>query len=119
MAKNGKSDDKCVDTVSDPLLEERRRVRLEHQLKLERQRIRHLRLAAELSADPKKARQKIAHARLMVELWARNKTCSPLYIRRWTELLALPPRVLARRMASFGDWEDALFQNTPWSAEWT
>ena len=104
---------------SGSLLEERRRVRLEHELKLERQRLRHLRLAAELTANPKKAGQKIAKAKRMVGLWARNKTCSPLYIRRWSELLALSPRELARRMATLGDWEDALFQNTPWSSEWT
>ena len=101
------------------LLEERRRARLEHQLKLERQRIRHLRLAAALAANPQKARRQMAAAKQVVALWARNKTCSPLYIRRWTELLALSPRELARRMTSLGAWEDALFQNTPWSSVWT
>ncbi|OGA03990.1 MAG: hypothetical protein A3H35_00975 [Betaproteobacteria bacterium RIFCSPLOWO2_02_FULL_62_17] len=111
-------------TAGDPgpgaaaILEERRRARLEHQLKLERQRVRHLRLAAELTANPKKARQQIAAAKNRVGLWARNRTCSPLYIKRWTELLALSPGELARRMASLGEWEDALFQNTPWSSEW-
>ncbi|MSQ50444.1 MAG: XRE family transcriptional regulator [Betaproteobacteria bacterium] len=100
-------------------MEARRRIRVEHQLKLERQRIRHLRLAVELTANPKKARQSIAAARTMVGIWAKNKTCSPHYINRWTELLSLSPGALAIGMTSLGDWEDALFQNTPWSSAWT
>lgn len=101
------------------LLDERRRVRMENQIKLDRQRIRHLRLAAELAGNPKIARRRIAQARSVVALWARSKTCSLYYIRRWSALLALPPRELAARMASLGEWEDALFQNTPWSSAWT
>lgn len=101
------------------VLAERRRARLNHQMKLEQQRIRHLRLAAGLASDPGKARSQIAAARRMVELWVRNKTCSPSYIKRWSELLALRPRELAARMASLGEWEDALFQNSPWSSAWT
>lgn len=105
--------------AADALLEERRRARLEHRLQLDQQRIRHLRLAAELGGDPIRARRRIAGAKRVVELWARNRTCSPFYIRRWSGLLALPPRELAGKMASLGEWEDALFQNTPWSSAWT
>ena len=105
--------------AADTLIEERRRVRLEHRQQLDQQRIRHLRLATELAGDPKRARRAIAGAKRVVELWARNKTCSPFYIRRWSSLLALPPRELAGKMASLGEWEDALFQNTPWSSAWT
>ena len=105
--------------AADALLEERRRARLEHQLRLDRQRIRHLRLAAELAGDPNRARHRIAAAKRVVELWARERTCSPFYIRRWSGLLALAPRKLARKMATLGEWEDALFQNTPWSSAWT
>jgi transcriptional regulator with XRE-family HTH domain len=105
--------------VADSALEDRRRVRLEQQARIERQRSRHLRLAVDLASDAASARNLIAKARDRVELWRRNKTCSPLYIKRWSEMLALPPGKLARRMASLGEWEDALFQNSPWSWAWT
>lgn len=105
--------------AADSMIEDRQRARLEHQAKLEQQRNRHLRLAVELANNPRHARDLIAKARSVVELWRRNRTCSPLYIKRWSALLALPPGQLARQMASLGDWEDALFQNTPWSWAWT
>jgi transcriptional regulator with XRE-family HTH domain len=93
--------------------------RLAHQARLHAQRERHLRLAVELATDPRAARGKIARARKVVELWRAKRTCSPHYVKRWTELLALPPSQLARRMASLAEWEDAMFQNTPWSWAWT
>ncbi|MFM9968848.1 MAG: helix-turn-helix domain-containing protein [Burkholderiales bacterium] len=105
--------------AADALIEERRRARLEHQGQLDQRRIRHLRLAAEFAGDPKQARRLIAGAKQVVKLWSRNKTCSPLYIRRWSCLLDLPPRELAVKMASLGEWEDAMFQNTPWNSAWT
>lgn len=93
--------------------------RMEHEARLHAQRERHLRLAVELAADARAARGKIARARKVVELWRGKRTCSPYYVRRWTELLALPPSQLARRMASLAEWEDAMFQNTPWSWAWS
>ncbi len=105
--------------AADTLLAERHRARLEHQLQLDRQRIRHLRLALELASAPQSARGRISAARRVVGLWAQNKTCSPFYIKRWSELLALPTRELAGKMTCLGEWEDALFQNTPWSSAWT
>lgn len=93
--------------------------RMAHRERLHAQRERHLRLAVELAADPRAARGKIARAKEVVELWHRNRSCSPHYIKRWTQLLALPPSQLARRLASLGEWEDAMFQNTPWSWAWT
>jgi transcriptional regulator with XRE-family HTH domain len=105
--------------TADSIIEDRRRARLEHHAKLEQQRNRHLRLAVELANNPRHARELIAKARGVAELWRRNRTCSPLYIKRWSALLALSPGELARQMASLGDWEDALFQNTPWSWAWT
>lgn len=92
--------------------------RMAHQARLHAQRERHLRLAVALAADPRAARGKIVRARNVVDLWRRNRSCSPQYIRRWTALLALPPAQLAQRMASLADWEDAMFQNTPWSWAW-
>jgi len=96
----------------------RKQARLELQSKLEQQRIRHLRLAIELVDDERAAPLMIAKARETVQLWRRNATCNPRYIERWSELLRLPPRKMAKAMASLGDWEDALFQNSPWSWAW-
>lgn len=105
--------------IPDSLVEERRRVRLEQEARVEHQRIRHLRLAVTLASNRAGARKLIARARQRVELWRSNKTCSAFYVKRWSALLALPPVELARAMACLGEWEDALFQNTPWSWVWT
>ncbi len=97
----------------------RRRARLELNSKVEKQRARHLRLAIELVDDEQAAPLMIAKARETVQLWRRNATCNPHYVQRWSELLRLPPRKMAKAMASLGDWEDALFQNSPWSWAWS
>ena len=96
----------------------RKQARLEHQNRLEQQRNRHLRLAIDLAHDEQAAPAMIAKALRRVELWRRKRSCSPFYIERWSLLLELPPRKLAKAMASLGDWEDALFQNSPWSWAW-
>jgi transcriptional regulator with XRE-family HTH domain len=97
----------------------RKLARLEQELRLRQQRERHLRLALELDQDEPAAAAKVAKARERVELWRSNKSCSQFYIERWSQLLALPPRNLAKEMSSLGEWEDALFQNSPWSSAWT
>jgi len=96
----------------------RRLARLEQELKLRERRERHLRLAHELALDEPAAAAKVARALERVALWRKNKSCSLYYIERWSRLLALPPRQLAREMFSLGEWEDALFQNSPWSWAW-
>ncbi len=96
----------------------RKLARIEQQRKLEHQRSRHLRLAIELTGDARAAAALVAKARERVDLWRRKQSCSAFYIDRWSELLALPPRKLAKAMASLGEWEDALFQNSPWSWAW-
>lgn len=101
----------------DPLAA-RRRARLEQQLRVEKNRTRHLQLALRLAGDGHAARPLIAQARARVQLWHRHQSCSEFYIERWSEVLRLPSRQLAARMALFGDWEDAMFQNTPWSWVW-
>ncbi len=93
--------------------------RLEQQNRLMQQRNRHLRLAIELASDERAASAKMARARERVALWRSKRSCSPFYIERWSKLLALPPRKLAKAMASLGEWEDALFQNSPWSWAWS
>lgn len=97
----------------------RKLARLQQELKLGEQRERHLRLAFALSEDEQAAAQKVAKARERVELWRQKKSCSQFYIDRWSQLLALPPRQLAREMHHLGDWEAALFQNSPWPQAWT
>ena len=96
----------------------RKLARIEQQRKLEQQRNRHLRLAIDLADDERAASAMMAKARERVELWRTKRSCSAFYIDRWSELLALPPRKLAKAMASLGEWEDALFQNSPWSWAW-
>lgn len=96
----------------------RKMARLQQELKLRQLRERHLRLAYELQNDERAAAAMIARARKRVELWRARKSCSPFYIERWSQLLALPPRQLAGQMFSLGEWEDALFQNSPWSWAW-
>ena len=104
---------------ADSAMEARRIARLEHRGRLELQRNRHLRLALRLAGDRRSGRRLIARARSVVKLWRRERTCSPLYIKRWSALLAMAPGKLAGSMASLGAWEDALFQNTPWSWAWS
>ena len=81
--------------------------------------MRPLRLAVELAQDGPAASAMVARARERVALWRANRSCSPYYIERWSSLLALPPRGIAREMSSLGEWENALFQNSPWSWAWT
>ena len=95
----------------------RKMARLEQDLRRREQRERHLRLAIDLGDDASTA-EKVDKARQRVELWRRKQTCSPFYIDRWSELLALPPRKMAKAMSSLGEWEDAMFQNSPWSWAW-
>jgi transcriptional regulator with XRE-family HTH domain len=98
----------------------RKLVRLEQEKKLNEKRVRHLRLAIDLAADNERAaREKIAKARERLKLWRKNKSCSPFYIERWSQVLALSPKKVAMEMSSFGEWEDALFQNSPWSWAWS
>jgi transcriptional regulator with XRE-family HTH domain len=106
--------------VGDSLaLELKRQARAEHQCKLEQQRNRHLRIALTLAGDEKRARSMVAKARERVELWRDKRSCSPYYIKRWSTLLSLPPRKLAAAMSGLGEWEDAMFQNSPWSWSWS
>lgn len=97
----------------------RKLVRVEQELRLRQRRERHLRLAIELADDEAAAVAKIAKARARVELWRKTRSCSPFYIERWSRILAQPPRRMAKKIASLGEWQDAMFQNSPWSWAWT
>jgi transcriptional regulator with XRE-family HTH domain len=101
--------------VDGPIPDATRRLAREEQRRTtESRRIRHLRLAVHLAAESPDAVSRIDRARERVALWQRTGCCSGFYIERWSEVLALPPRKMAMAMASFGDWEDAMFQNSPW-----
>jgi transcriptional regulator with XRE-family HTH domain len=97
----------------------RKVARLEQEIRLRQQRERHLRLAIELVEDESAAAAKVAKAKERVELWRKNRSCSPFYIDRWSQLLAQPPHKIAKEMSSLGEWQDAMFQNSPWSWAWT
>lgn len=104
-----------VSGCSDP----RRQARLEQEMKRLARRERHLRLALRLADDGPDAAELAASARQRVELWRRNRSCSPFYIDTWARITALPPREIAQQMSTFGEWEDAMFQNSPWNGTWT
>jgi transcriptional regulator with XRE-family HTH domain len=108
-----------IDIVPNATLRERERARSAAALQSAERRYRHLRLAVLLATDSRKARTLIARARVAVDLWRTRATCSPGYIKRWEALLALPPKELARAMTTLGDWENALFQNSPWGFAWS
>jgi transcriptional regulator with XRE-family HTH domain len=93
--------------------------RLRHRLRQEELRQRHLRLALDLCADPENAAPKVQRALRQVDLWEQRKSCSPQYIEGWRKALSLDPRSVALAMTSFGDWENAMYQNSPWSFMWT
>ncbi len=97
----------------------RKLARLEQRIKRLERRERHLRLAVRLAEDESAAAEWVARARQRLDLWRRNRSCSPFYIDRWSRVLALPPREIAKEMSSLGEWEDAMLQNSPWSWVWT
>jgi transcriptional regulator with XRE-family HTH domain len=100
-------------------VDSRKLARLEQEIRRLGRRERHLRLAVRLTEDESAAAALVAKARQRVDLWRRNGSCSPFYIDRWSQALALPPREIAKEMASLGEWEDAMLQNSPWSWAWT
>lgn len=86
--------------------------RLEQQRVVDQRRARHLQLAVELAATG--ARGRIKSAKAQVNLWRERKLCSDFYIEKWSEVLALRPKEMASAMLRFGEWEAAMFQNSPW-----
>jgi transcriptional regulator with XRE-family HTH domain len=93
--------------------------RLRHRQIEQERRERHLRLALDLSANPGKSGPKIRRALRQVDLWQQSRSCSRTYIERWRKVLSLDPRGIAMAMTSFGEWENAMYQNSPWSFLWT
>lgn len=93
--------------------------RLREQIRVQDLRERHLRLALDLATRPLEMKAQVNAARAQVALWARNRTCSPHYIRRWSKLLSLPLPEMGLKMAGLGEWSNAMFQNSPWSGAWS
>lgn len=77
--------------------------------------IKHQQIAIDLLTQPVAKRNAlIRSARAVVEQWRARGLCSADYVDRWTRLLALPPRELAKAIT--GDargWGTALRQNSP------
>jgi transcriptional regulator with XRE-family HTH domain len=87
----------------------------EHVRRLER-RLAHARLAARLLGErAAKARQLVRAAQKVVDRWEDDRLCSEHYISRWRAKLSGPIARVAGSLLEHGEWEDALFQNTPWS----
>jgi transcriptional regulator with XRE-family HTH domain len=79
-------------------------------------RLAHARLAARLlGSRPDHARALVRRARAVVDRWERERLCSDHYVSRWRRLLSGPVRRVAAALLDPGEWEDALFQNSPWS----
>jgi transcriptional regulator with XRE-family HTH domain len=87
----------------------------ERSRRLDRRR-RHAALAARLLAmGEREAAALVARARENVERWRRERLCSRHYVERWRSLLAGSRDRVALSLLEPGEWEDALFQNSPWS----
>lgn len=79
-------------------------------------RLAHARLAARLLAErPDRARALVKRARAMVGRWEREGLCSDHYVSRWRAKLRGRAERVARALVEPDAWDDALFQNTPWS----
>lgn len=93
--------------------------RLHQDLRREQLRSRHFALAARLAAtDERRAAKLLSRARAQVDLWRSRRTCSHHYIDRWSAVLSQSPRKAAEMMTNLREWENALFQNSPWSFAW-
>lgn len=88
---------------------ERRLVRAEHAIALERRRARLLPIALNLKAD------QIKQAKAQVDLWEKDETCSRLYIDRWREVLAGPASTVGKKIGKCveSEWGSAMVQNSP------
>jgi transcriptional regulator with XRE-family HTH domain len=104
----------AVPVGAEPVLETQLAREREKTRRLER-RLAHAALAARLLAGRREASGLIRTARAAVDRWERERLCSRHYIVRWRALLAGPVEQVARALAAPGEWQDALFQNTPWA----
>ena len=98
---------------------EKRMARLHEQIRMQEIHEKHWRLALDLATRPREMKSQVKAARTQVALWEKNRTCSPRYIRRWSEILSLPLPEMARAMTELGNWTNAMFQNSPWSGAWS
>jgi transcriptional regulator with XRE-family HTH domain len=105
----------AVPRGAEPVLERLLARERERTRRLDR-RLAHAALAARLlGARRREARTLVATARAAVDRWERERLCSRHYVSRWRALLAGPVERVARALLEPGEWQDALFQNTPWA----
>jgi transcriptional regulator with XRE-family HTH domain len=94
-----------------------REARLQQALRVKALQIAHLKIGFRLMSGESSAVAGLGKARSMVDLWARDRTCSPLYVEKWKEVLeGTPQEVGAALFRLDEDWESALLQNTPFGA---
>ena len=104
----------AVPADAEPVLERLVARERENARRLER-RLAHATLALRLLAARPEARVLIRTARVAVDRWERERLCSRHYVTRWRAMLAGPVERVARSLVAPGEWQDALFQNTPWT----
>ena len=102
----------AVTPDAEPVLERLLARERERGRRLER-RLAHAVLAARLLADRPEAGALIGTARAAVDRWERDRLCSRHYVARWRAMLTGPVERVARTLLEPGEWEDALFQNSP------
>jgi PHD/YefM family antitoxin component YafN of YafNO toxin-antitoxin module len=95
---------------------ERRVARLQQAVAEHERLIRHQRIAIDLLTLPTAERdQLITKARATVAFWQADELCSSDYVQRWSDILAKPPRQIARLIVDDLDgWGQALRRNSPW-----
>lgn len=73
----------------------------------------HARIAAAF-ADASYGIDELSRARNQVDKWMRDRTCSPWYVQKWSQMLLGTPAAVAEKMRAVDPEERmALFQNTP------
>lgn len=95
----------------------RRKARSDLQTKLAASREKHLRIAVQFALGGAAAAQFKSDALRMVQLWKDKQLCSPVYIKRWEDILEAEPAQIAQSLLTMDDdaWGPALRQNTPFA----
>jgi antitoxin (DNA-binding transcriptional repressor) of toxin-antitoxin stability system len=101
----------------DRVVDERRLARQEQEGIEQKRLLAHQRIGIALLGRKDRRKELLAAARSEVRRWAAQDLCSPDYIDRWTQWLALPDVELVELMCSDADgWGRAMRQNSPFAA---
>lgn len=99
-----------------PELARRRQARAQLQTRLAISREKHLKIAVKFALGGEEAMSMKQSALRMVKLWKDKQLCSPVYIERWSHILAAEPQQVAQSLLAMDDeWGPALRQNTPFA----